>query len=492
MGRVTQLSVDVELFKSMLKEEWRLHQSFIGRLGSVMFPVFTLVFTIFIAFFGQYALQNLNRDTAIQILHGAALLYGLFVGALGGMGEQVMTRRLGQVSMLLQLPQQYPVSFKRVMGIFFVKDALFYFGYTFLPLTVGLLISSPIIDVEFVEMFMGGATLFMTFMLGMASSFFLSAVYTSNKKTGGILLLAVALLIGLVWPLELIPLGELLPPLGYWSTGNSISLTLSVVYIVSVSVLGALSVKEKYESKVHVYENRLLKDEAKFTWIGDLSTLLSKEWLELKRSGGLVPVVGGFLGLIMGIYGLISIFEMGMGIYLPFNVISYSGFVGFMGVMTYSMITGIEPNDYMNMLPISVEKVVKAKVTLYLMLTAIISTGYVVVIGLMRDEALLIPLGLLTSYSTAIYIAAVTAYLTGLWTNTLFFDIKILAKFAALVVPGLTALEVAAFWVSNSYALAVILGVSIMMMLVSKPLLDRVGEKWDGKAFSYVSNNTDW
>jgi len=202
--------------------------------------------------------------------------------------------------------------------------------------------------------------------------------------------------------------------------------------------------------------------------------------------------VGGFLGLIMGIYGLISIFEMGMGIYLPFNVISYSGFVGFMGVMTYSMITGIEPNDYMNMLPISIEKVVKAKVTLYLMLTAIISTGYVVVIGLMRDEVSLIPLGLLTSYSTAIYIAAVTAYLTGLWTNTLFFDAKILAKFTALVVPGLTVLEVAAFWVSNIYALAIILGVSTLMLLVSKPLLDRVGGKWDGHAFSYVSNNTDW
>jgi len=196
--------------------------------------------------------------------------------------------------MLLQLPQQYPVSFKRVMGIFFVKDALFFFGYTFVPLTVGLIISSPIIGVEFIEMFMGGATLFMTFMMSMASSFFMSAVYTSNKKTGGILLLTVALLIGLVWPLELIPLGELLPPLGYWYTGNSISLTLSIVYIVSVSVLGVLSVKEKYESNVHVYENRLLKEEDRFTWIGDLSTLLSKEWLELKRSGGLCPCSGWF------------------------------------------------------------------------------------------------------------------------------------------------------------------------------------------------------
>lgn len=492
MGRVTRLSVDFELFKSMLKEEWRLHQSFIGRLGSVMFPVFTLVFTVLIAFFGQIALRNLNRDTAIQILHGAALLYGLFVGALGGMGEQVMTRRLGQVSMLLQLPQHYPVSFKRVMGIFFVKDAFFYFGYTFLPLTAGLLISSPIIGAGLAEMFMGGATLFMTFMMGMASSFFMSAVYTSNKQAGGILLLVAGMLIGLVWPLGLVPLGELLPPLGYWSSGNSISLSLSVLYVVSVSVLGALSVKERYESKVHIYENRLLKAEMRLTWIGDLSTLLSKEWLELKRSGGLFPVVGGFLGLIMGIYGLISIFEMGMGIYLPFNVLSYSGFVGFMGVMTYSMITGIEPNDYMNMLPISIEKVVKAKVTLYLILTAIISTLYVVGIGLLRNELSLIPLGLLTSYSTAIYIAAVTAYLTGLWTNTLFFDAKILAKFAAMVVPGLTALEVAAFWVSNSIALGVILLVSFVMLLVSKPLLDRVGDKWDKQVFSYVSNNTDW
>jgi len=482
---VTRLSVDLELFKSMLKEEWRLHQSFIGRLGSVMFPVFTLVFTIFIAFFGQIVMRNLSGDISIQILHGAAFLYGLFVGALGGMGEQVMTRRLGQVSMLLQLSQQYPISFKRLMGLFFIKDALFYLGYTFLPLTVGLLISSPIIGVGFFEMFMGGATLFLTFMMSMASSFLLSAVYTSNKKWGGVLLLVVSLFGSLVWPIGLIPLGELLPPLGYWSTGNNISLILSFVYVVSVSVLGVLSIRERYESKVQVYENRLLRDENRFTWIGDTSILLSKEWLELKRSGGLIPVVGGFFGLIMGLYGLISIFERGMGLFLPFNVISYSGFVGFMGVMTYSMITSIEPNDYMNMLPISVEKVVKAKVSIYLMLTAVISTGYVLVIGLIRGEASLIPLGLLTSYSTAIYIVAVTAYLTGLWTNTLFFDAKILGKFAILVIPGLTAIEVAAFWIFNSYAFTVILLVCVLMLFVSKPLLGRVGKKWDKQEFSY-------
>ena len=134
---------DIHVFVSMMKEEWRLHQSFIGRMGSGLFPLFIFTLTAFLAVFSRYILGNMTLERGMLVIHAASIVYGVFVGGLGNMGEQVMTRRLGQVSMLLQLPQLYPVSFKRVMAIFYVKDALFYVLYTFLPLTAGLMASSP-------------------------------------------------------------------------------------------------------------------------------------------------------------------------------------------------------------------------------------------------------------------------------------------------------------------------------------------------------------
>jgi hypothetical protein len=178
-----------------------------------------------------------------------------------------------------------------------------------------------------------------------------------------------------------------------------------------------------------------------------------------------------------------------MGILLPFNLVSYSGFVGLMGVMTYSWMTSVEHNEALNVHPVGVEEVIKAKVTLYLLICLPVLACYVTLIGLLRGETELIPLGMMTASSTAIYVASVTAYLTGLWTNTLFFDVGIITSFALYIIPPLTTIEVFAFWVnSGTMPVMIIIGVSVLSLLASKPLLERIGAKWRGHVFSYSSS----
>jgi hypothetical protein len=85
----------------MVKEEWRLHQSLVGGLGSGLFPLMIFVFTAFCAFIAPYIMGNIKITIILLMLHVTSIIYGVFVGGFGSIGEHVMTRRLGQVNMLL-------------------------------------------------------------------------------------------------------------------------------------------------------------------------------------------------------------------------------------------------------------------------------------------------------------------------------------------------------------------------------------------------------
>ena len=78
-----------------------------------------------------------------------AVFYGVFVGFLGKIGEEVMTRRFGQINLLLQMPKLFPISFRRVMTHFFIKDAVFYLFYSIIPFALGALTSIPISGFSF-------------------------------------------------------------------------------------------------------------------------------------------------------------------------------------------------------------------------------------------------------------------------------------------------------------------------------------------------------
>ena len=103
------LDVDKQLLIDMIKEEFRLHRSLVGGLGSAFFPLIIFLMTATCAFITPLIARNLNQSTLLLMLHVASVAYGFYVGGFGTMGEQIMTRRLGQVNMLLQLPQIYLV-----------------------------------------------------------------------------------------------------------------------------------------------------------------------------------------------------------------------------------------------------------------------------------------------------------------------------------------------------------------------------------------------
>jgi hypothetical protein len=476
----------------MFKEEWRLHKSFVGSIGSGFFPFVIFLFSLVLATTSPVVLQNIDIPTILLFLHMAAVLYGLFVGALARIGEEVMTRRFGQINMLLQLPLLQPVSFRRVMAIFYVKDALFYILYSLIPLVGGIAIAAPLAGVTYPGVALLGFTMFLTFMVGMSLSFLLSAISTRSGPAAGLVGLALLLAVAAVWPLGILAPGHVLHGLGFWYHMNPLYLGACALEALVLSILAVVAMRERFEAPQERYDAALLQTETRFAFTGDMRTLVAKEWLELRRSGALSPVFTGFLGPLFGIYIIVWIFQTGMGVPIEFNVLFYGGMVGFLGVMTYSWLTNIETNEFMNVQPVSLDQVIKAKLVLYFLLTVGISFGYVIVIALINGEMHLLVPALLVALATTVYVAGVTARLTGIWTNTMMFDAKVLGKFSGAVIPPLIIVMIASFYISSDVwlSLGVITVVSMVLLGVSKFVFASIPGKWRTESFSFVSGGS--
>ncbi|MCX6656335.1 MAG: hypothetical protein NTY03_14625, partial [Candidatus Bathyarchaeota archaeon] len=90
----------------------------------------------------------------------------------------------------------------------------------------------------------------------------------------------------------------------------------------------------------------------------------------------------------------------------------------------------------------------------------------------------------------SIYVVAVTAYLTGLWTNTLFFGAKTILKFTSMVIPLLIFIEIGTIFLPFKTGLAtwMIASASMLELVVSGLLFTRLKKHWSDASFSYVSS----
>lgn len=479
------------LFVAMFKEELRLQKSFIGTIASGFFPVMIFIFSVVLAV-SFSLLHRIDTSLVLLMVHIGFMLYGLGVGALSFIGEQVMTRRLGQANMLLQLSQYQPITFKRTMAVFYLKDALFYILYSIIPLVGGIAIAAPIAHISFASVGLLALTVFLTFMLGMSLSFLISAISVRSRVgviAVGLVLLAVLLS---VWPLGLLPPGYVIVPLGFWTAKNTAFLLFSAVLVVVFSLAAVAFSKERFEAPQRSYSSVFLPTEAEFSFAGRSRTLVAKEWIELKRSGTLSAVVLEYLAPLLAIYLLAWIFRTGMGVPIQFNTIFYGGMVGFLGVMVYSWLTNLEPNEFMNAQPATVDQVIRAKLVLYFMLTTFASFSYVIAIGVLNGEFTLLPLALLVALATTTYVAGVITRLTGIWTNTMLFDARVLAKFAGAVVPPLIIVMIASFMIGGTpwIAATLLLAESAVLLFASRPLLRGMSARWGKEHFSFAKTDT--
>lgn len=471
------------LFGSMLKEEWRLQRSFVGSVGAFFFPLFIFILSLILVL--VFPFERASSSSLVDFLHVTMFLYGLSVGGIALIGEQVMARRIGQVNLLLKISQLQPVSFRRVTALFFLKEVLFYHLYSMVPFGAGLIIGGVLSRIDILGVVGVSLSVGMVFTLGMCVSFLGSGALVRSRVFGSISILVVIAFLAVLsifGPLEPV---QLLHPLYLWHTMDPVWVPVSLLEIVVFSVLSVFITRERISHPSRRYGSRIMKTAARFFGTPRTRMLLAKEWLELRRSGTLGAVVLGFIAPLLAVYGMVFLFNEGLGAGIEFNVIFFGALIGFFGVMTYSWLNNVEPNESFNIIPVSVPELMAIKLKLYFYFTTLISTIYIVLIGVMGGDLMLIPFGVLVGASTNFYVAYVTARLTGLRTNSMLLDIRTLSVFSVFVVPPLIVLVILSFYIEGRGPLPLIVISAVSMLLVGLGYIFKstIPERWGSDSF---------
>jgi len=482
------------LLRLMLREEYRMHTSYTSRHMFLAFPL--LVFLL--SFATGATAPNYLAVTPLQdmlfVLHVSVFLYGVSVGAFGFLGRQYQERATGYRNYLVTQPSLLPMSFKRTFLGMYVRDAIFYLILILVPMVAGLLLSIPLSGFRWTSVLFLFAAALISFLAGMSLSFFMSTLYVRSPPAFAALsVVVVGLFLGIglgrVLPASVILPGLAVqlavPPLA--PVGGATLVNVAAGLALNLALIGGAValVSDQYEPRTTSARNELPTWDARLSRLRRYRTLLAKELLDLKRSGTPVKMFFSFVTPLIFLSFTVWFVRYGLNLPIGFNTVFYAAMVGFFGISLYNWLNNVDSMDYMSTLPLSVPQVIRVKLLAYLILTLGISAAFVVAISWMNGDTRLLWLALPVMAVTGLYSVVMTAYLTGLRTNSFLFDPGVLFAFSAMSMLPDIGLAILSFTIDASPAFAVTgialtLGVLSLATLILYRGIDR---KWARAAF---------
>lgn len=479
----------------MLKEEFRSHASYSGKERFLTFPLFVFLLALGSGLTMDKMLETVTLSQFALFAHMSAFLYGLSVGAFGIMGREYLERRYGSSNYLVAMPYLVPISFRTTFLGIYLRDAVFYILLLLVPATLGLVAAAPFMGFSLVSIGLFFMAVMLTFMIGMSLSFLASVIYIRNMPAFVAFTAAVALLFVsfgvLGWP----TLGTLLPSYGLQmsvrpfpieaSSAILLGLTSTAVVVV-LTVLAYLLVEVRISISSKQHADLLPSYYDRFGFLRGLNrSLMSKELLDLKRSGVVAKMFFAFVLPLLFLSFTAWFVNYGLAIPVGFNAVFYAAMVGFVGVMMYSWLNNVDLVEYYSLLPVTVPQLIRTRIRVFLLLTMGISVFFVLAISLLNNETRLLWLALLVMFITSVYMVVMTAYLTGLKTNTFLFDTTVLAKFSVMSFLPDVCLTILSFSLVANWSLAL---VGIVLVLASMTvatwiLLNGIETRWSGTPF---------
>jgi hypothetical protein len=478
----------------MIKEEFRVHASYSGRTMFLSFPFIMTIFSLAIAVTSQRLLALTPLRDAILLLHLSVFLYGLSVGAFGFLGRQYLERTNGTRNYIVAMPGILPMHLRSTFLGMYVRDALFYIALLLAPATIGLALSVPVTHFRLTSIGILFGTALLDFLVGMSLSFFVSTLYMRSRVGFAVSVAAVSVLFAAAGAFRWIPVSsvlpgfaahELLPPFvsdplaaaGYAALGLGI---VAVLVLASVAM-----VPERYEPRAARAREELSRYATRLARFPRYGTLLAKEFVDLKRSGTFAKMFFSFVAPLLFLSFTAWFVRYGLQVPVGFNTVFYAGMVGFFGVMLYNWLNNVDAMDYMSTIPISVPQVIRSKLLAFLVMTSWITVGFVVGIGWLNADTRLLWLAIPVALVTSVYMVTMTAYLTGLRTNSFLFDPGVLARFTVLsMVPDL-GLTILSFSLDRDLGFAVA-GIALVLSVLAGAtyfLLHGIEAKWRGHEF---------
>jgi len=484
----------VGLLRLMLREEFRLHASYSGRTMFLSFPLIITLFSFAIAVTSGRLFAYTPLSDAILLLHASVFLYGLSVGAFGFLGRQYLERTNGTRNYLVAMPGILPMRLRRTFLGMYARDAIFYVALLLAPATIGLLLSVPVTQFRLVSIGVLFGTTLLSFLAGMSLSFFVSSVYMRSEAGFALAVAGVTALFAAAGTTRTIPLSWILPGLAAhqhlppFRPDVVVAMRLVLLGLGMVAALVAAAVgfvPEQFEPRAANVRDELPRVASRLRRFGSYSTLLSKELVDLLRSGTYVKMFFSFVTPLLFLSFTAWFVRYGLQVPVGFNTVFYAGMVGFFGVILYNWLNNVDATDYLATLPVSVPDVIRTKLIAFLLLTTWVGVGFVGIIAWLNADTRLLWLAIPIVLVTSVYIVVVTAYLTGLRTNSFLFDPGVLARFSVMSMLPNFGLTILSFTIDRDvwFAATGIFLVLAILAATTYILLKGIDAKWQGTEF---------
>ncbi len=479
--------LDLNILRLMFREEFRLQASFFNRS---YFLFSSLVIVLFTFIMGA-SLSMLRRAVAIEDIliaaHWVLVFYGLGVGGFAMFGERVLERRFGSVSLLIGSGYTLPLLFKRLFFLFYIKDALYYIFFTILPMIIGLALASAFVYISLSSLLFLFISLTLSFLVGISISVLMFSVL-ARLRTASVLVLAAAA--GVLYPgtagIDIRMIAAGLPPLVFYYSHSLYILLEILAASAALGVLSSFFIKEAPAPHERRAKEAYRKTARLTTGlVSGYAPVLSKDILDLVRSGIIFPVILTFLMPLLFLYAVTWFVGSVMLWDFSFSLLFYSAMVGFFCTLIYSWLSNIDISECYNSLPLSMPHVIRVKLILFLFFTCVVAVPYLAAVGYLKEEMYMLWLGVILMFTVAIYVGSVLAYLTGLFTNSYLLDAKILMQFSIAVVPVLLAETLLSFYypVNSGISTICITGLGLALIASSMLILSRLESRWKSGMF---------
>ncbi len=476
------------LFWLLIKEEYRA-QSSMFHSSFLVYPFFMLAISVIMGLMLLPMRTAMSVNQLIIIGHLGVLLAGMLVGGFAMFQDPILERRMGGVRMLLGTPGTLPISYKEIYSYFYIKDIVYYILINILPVLFGVYISTLFTGLH-VNLLLAALTLTAAFLMGVSFTFVLSTLMVRSRAAlAVVMIIAIAAIAWLSLQVGMLQaFGDLVPPSGSYADGTWTGILIALGVFVIFSAFSLLGIREKPAPTVEKHYNSHFNETAKrFAVFGKYGPLAAKEWIDLVRSGSIGYVVFSFLLPLLFLWGFLWIFPValtfilgGASVNFGFNTIFYAVVIGFFASELYGWINRLDTIECYKTLPITMPEVIKSKLIIFAILNTVVSTVYLALICITRGEYSLFPFALFTMFMVSGYVAVVIAYMTGIYTNSLLFDYKVLAKYWVSVAPLLIILIVTSF---ASWLLWPGVILAAAAGIVAFILLKRIDVKWGREEF---------
>lgn len=398
-----------QLFKWFVVEDTR---EFTTVFGASRFALFPLVLSVFAVFLGFSATIIPVTITTIGFGYFTlVVLFGAQVGLVGFEAKDRLSNIFGDGARLVYASRTLPISQRRIVSVFLLKDMFIYSILFLLPITIGGFVGMYLSPVELVEIQVSqvfdvntiitvyGATI-ASFVLGSALGFVSTTLSFSNRIIGGLIFVLAIVLYGSLQYLSVVADVVLDTSLETYALFSIVSASILIAFgQYNMSSPAIRSTPKQYEKSI----------DSVATGLPGTSTvtqhLISKTFLDIQRSAGgfwkilLSSGIIAFVGIFM--YAFIDTF------FLTAEVIELS-LAAILSLVSYPVYTNLFRYDSVttySYLPIDTRTIFVSKYIAFTIMMMIIGIGLYTPIILTQTDfsPVLFLYGMILYWSLSLY-----------------------------------------------------------------------------------------